>query len=187
MKIVTSPKKSEVKFNLANKRCSRSKRLHYLSALRDSLRQQLPRANCKDLSQLMMGHSASVLLKQPPRYEASLLYFNVNDQTLGSLPSAVRYAVDRTTKRLIVVLASSDFDSAQHDSLVSKWDSIQKLLVLAYVPAARTAQARNDPLFSTDVILVPSSRKAAEQLSEETWDAVLTLDGGMTHITHSIW
>lgn len=135
----------------------------------------------------MMGHSASALLKQPPCYETSLLYFTVSDQTLGSLPSAVRHAVDRTTKRLIVVLASSDFDSSQHDPLVSKWDSIQKLLVLAYVPAARASQTRNDPLFSTDVILVPSSRKAAEQLSEETWDVVLTLDGGMTYVTHSIW
>lgn len=135
----------------------------------------------------MIGHSASALLKQPARYENSLLYFDVNDQTLGSLPSAVRYAVDRTTKRLIVVLVSSEFDYTRQDSLVSKWDWIQKLLVLAYVPAARVTQARNDPIFSIDVILVPGPVKAAEQLSEEKWDVVLTLNGGMNYVTHTDW
>jgi hypothetical protein len=135
----------------------------------------------------MMGRSADTPVKQSTRYEKSLLYFDVNDQTLGSLPSAVRYAVDRTTKRLIVVLVSSEFDYTRQDSLVSKWDWIQKLLVLAYVPAARVTQARNDPLFSIDVILVPGSKKAAEQLAEEKWDVVLTLNGGTSYITHLDW
>ncbi|KAG9119886.1 hypothetical protein FRC07_004866 [Ceratobasidium sp. 392] len=124
-----------------------------------------------------MDQPASMLLKQPPCYETCLLYFRVTDQNLGSLAAAVRHAVDRTTKRLIVVLASPEFDSAQHEVLTSKWDLIQNALVLVYVPAARSAQARDDPLFSTDVIVVPSARRAAEQLSEEKWDAVFTLDG----------
>ncbi|KAF8609862.1 Nucleotidylyl transferase [Ceratobasidium sp. AG-I] len=133
-----------------------------------------------------MGHSASTLLKQPPCYETSLLYLNVNDQTLGSLPSTIRHAVDRTTKRLIVVLVSLDFDYTRQDSLVSKWDWIQKLLVLAYVPAARVTQARNDPLFSTDVILVPSPKKAAEQLSEEKWDVLSYALSLVSTLTHAV-
>ncbi|KAG8772287.1 hypothetical protein FRC12_003136 [Ceratobasidium sp. 428] len=118
-----------------------------------------------------------MLIKQPPCYETCLLYFYVNDQNLGSLAASVRHAVDRTTKRLIVVLVSPDFDSTQHDLLASKWDLVQSALVLAYIPAARSAQARDNPLFSTDVIVVPDAQRAAEQLSKEKWDAVLTLDG----------
>jgi hypothetical protein len=141
-----------------------------------------------DLGSLQaMNHSASMSIKQPDCYETSLLYFYVNKQNLGSLTAAVRHAVDQTTKRLIVVLVSSDFDSSQHESLASKWDWIQSVLVLTYVPAARSSQARNDPLFATDVILVPNAKQAAEQLSEEKWDAVLTLEGGMARIMRSTW
>ncbi|QRV85791.1 cytidylyltransferase domain-containing protein [Ceratobasidium sp. AG-Ba] len=116
------------------------------------------------------------MLTKPPSYDTCLLYLWI-DRDLGTIPAAVRHAVNQTTKRLIVVLASPEFDSTGHESLVSKWDLVQNLLVLAYVPAAQSAQARDDPLFSTDVILVPSASKAAQQLSEEKWDAVLTLDG----------
>ncbi|KAG9102767.1 hypothetical protein FRC06_001174 [Ceratobasidium sp. 370] len=116
-------------------------------------------------------------IEQLPRCDTCLLYFCVNDENLGSLAATVRHAVDQTAKRLIVVLASPDFDSTQHESLASKWDLIHNVLILAYIPAARSAQARDNPLFSIDVILVPSATRAAEQLSEEKWDAVLTPDG----------
>ncbi|CAE6370840.1 unnamed protein product [Rhizoctonia solani] len=77
----------------------------------------------------------------------------------------------------MIVLVSSEFDHSQHEHLASKWDWIQNILVLAYVPAAHAAQARNDPLFSTDVILVPDAAQAAQHLSGEKWDIVFTLEG----------
>ncbi|KAG9097631.1 hypothetical protein FS749_005871 [Ceratobasidium sp. UAMH 11750] len=124
-----------------------------------------------------MDQPASMPIEQPPCYDTCLLYFCVNDQSLGSLAATVRHAIDRTANRLIVVLESPDFDSTRHELLASKWDLIQNVLVLAYIPAARSAQARDNPLFSIDVILVPSASGAAEQLSEEKWDAVLTPNG----------
>ncbi|KAF8758306.1 Cytidylyltransferase-like [Rhizoctonia solani] len=89
----------------------------------------------------------------------------------------IRQVAHQTTRRLIVVLVSPEFDHSQHEHLASKWDWIQNILVLAYVPAAHTAQIRDDPLFNTDVILVLDANQAARHLSGETWDAIFTLEG----------
>lgn len=127
------------------------------------------------------------LLGQSLANETSLLYFDFDEKSSAWLAAAIRQAVNQTTKRLIVVLASSEFDSAQHDRLASQWDLIQNTLVLAYVPAARAAEARDDPLFATDVILVSNAGQAAQQLSAEKWDTVMTIEGGMVQFQHRLW
>ncbi|CAE6526544.1 unnamed protein product [Rhizoctonia solani] len=113
-------------------------------------------------------------------YGTSLLYYRFDEESSVQLAETIRQAVNQTTRRLIVVLVSPEFDHNQHEHLASKWDWIQNTLVLAYVPAAHTAQLRDDPLFNTDVILVPGPDQAAQHLSQEKWDVVFTLEGGMT-------
>jgi hypothetical protein len=120
-------------------------------------------------------------------YENSLFYFHFDEESSVRLAGTIRQVVNQTAHRLMVVLVSSEFDHSQHEHLASKWDWIQNILVLAYVPAAHAAQARNDPLFSTDVILVPDADQAARHLSREKWDIVFTLEGGMTLFLPSTW
>ncbi|KAF8710886.1 Cytidylyltransferase-like, partial [Rhizoctonia solani] len=110
-------------------------------------------------------------------YETSLLYFHFDEKSSVRLAETIRQVAHQTTRRLIVVLVSPEFDHSQHKHLASKWDWIQNILVLAYVPAAHTAQIRDDPLFNTDVILVLDANQAARHLSRETWDAIFTLEG----------
>ncbi|QRW27688.1 cytidylyltransferase domain-containing protein [Rhizoctonia solani] len=110
-------------------------------------------------------------------YKISLLYFHFDEKSSVRLAETIRQVAHQTTRRLIVVLVSPEFDHSQHEHLASKWDWIQNILVLAYVPAAHTAQIRDDPLFNTDVILVLDANQAARHLSGETWDAIFTLEG----------
>ncbi|KAJ1309521.1 hypothetical protein OPQ81_006295 [Rhizoctonia solani] len=109
--------------------------------------------------------------------ETSLLYFYFDDHSSAQLSETIKRAVNQTTRRLIIVLVSPEFDHNRHGLLASKWDWIQNTLVLAYVPAAYAAEARDDPLFNTDVILVPDADQAAQHLFQEKWDVVFTLEG----------
>ncbi|KAG8716200.1 hypothetical protein FRC11_007374 [Ceratobasidium sp. 423] len=110
-------------------------------------------------------------------YGTSLLYFHFDESSSVQLAETIRQTVNQTIRRLIVVLVSPEFDYNQHEYLASKWDWIQKTLVLAYVPAAHAAEIRDDLLFNTDVILVPGADQATRHLSQEKWDAVFTLEG----------
>ncbi|CAE6498718.1 unnamed protein product [Rhizoctonia solani] len=110
-------------------------------------------------------------------YDTSLLIYHFDEESSVRLAETIRQAVNQTTRRLIVVLLSPEFDHTQHEHLASKWDWIQHTLVLAYVPAAHAAQIRDNPLFNTDVILVPHPDQAAHHLSHEKWDVVFTLEG----------
>ncbi|CAE7057292.1 unnamed protein product [Rhizoctonia solani] len=113
-------------------------------------------------------------------YETSLLFYHFDEASSARLAETIKQAVNQTTGRLIIVLVSPEFDHNRHEHLASKWDWIQNTLVLAYLPAAHVAELRNDPLFNTDVILVPDPDQAAHHLSQEKWNAVFTLEGGMT-------
>ncbi|CAE6441389.1 hypothetical protein ACGC1H_004221 [Rhizoctonia solani] len=112
-----------------------------------------------------------------PSYGTSLLYFHFDEESSVHLEETITQAVNQSVQRLIIVLLSPEFDHNQHEHLVSKWDWIQNILVLAYIAAAHASQNRDDPLFNTDVILVPDSDQAAQHLAHERWDVVFTREG----------
>jgi hypothetical protein len=133
-----------------------------------------------------MNHAAAQS-RESLCYETSLLYFHFDDKSSAWLSQAAKQAVNRTTKRLIIVLISTEFDPTQHACPASSWGWVQNILVLAYVSAAHAAQDRDDPLFASDVILVSNAGQAAQQLSTEKWDAVITLEGGMERFIYHTW